>query len=50
MKTTKIVVSKKKIDEYSGEQLVTFVAQGTNGELLSDRMFAPMLKSVQDFK
>jgi leucyl aminopeptidase len=50
MKTTKIVVSKKKIDEYSGELLVTFVAQGTNGELLSDRMFAPMLKSVQDFK
>ena len=50
MKNTKIVVSKKKIEEYSGELLVTFVTQGTDGETVGDPMFRPILKSLQQLK
>jgi hypothetical protein len=50
MKNTKIIVSKKKIEEYSGELLVTFVTQGTDGETVGDRIFGPMFKSLQQFK
>ena len=50
MKTTKIVVSKKTVEEYSGELLVTFVARDAAGEIMSDRKFGPVLKSLQEFK
>ena len=50
MKNTKIVVSKKKIEEYSGELLVTFVTQGTDGETVGDPIFGPILKSLQQLK
>ena len=50
MKTTKVVVSKKKVEEYAGEFLVTFVAKGADGALIGDRLFGRMLKSLQEFK
>jgi len=50
MKTTKLIVSKKKIEQYSGELLVTFVTQGTDGKTLGDQMLGPMVKSLQGFK
>ncbi len=50
MKTTKVIVSKKKVEEYSGEFLVTFVVQDTKGEIIGDRFLEPLLKSLQDFK
>jgi leucyl aminopeptidase len=50
MKTTKIVISKKKVEEYSGEFLTAFVAQGPDGGLVGDRLLEPMLKSLKEFK
>jgi leucyl aminopeptidase len=50
MKTTKVVVSKKKVEEYPGEFLVTFVARGTEGEIVGDQLLGPMLESLQQFK
>jgi leucyl aminopeptidase len=50
MKTTKIVVSKKKVEEFSGEFLAAFVAQGTDGEVIGDPLFEPILKSLKEFK
>ncbi len=50
MQTTKVVVSKKKVEEYTGELLVTFVAQGKKGEIIGDLPFKSTLKSLQKFK
>jgi len=50
MKTTKVAVSKKKLEEYPGELLVIFVAQDSDGKIIGDRLFGPMLKSLQEFK
>jgi leucyl aminopeptidase len=50
MKTTKIVISKKKVEEYSGEFLTAFVAQDADGGLIGDQLLEPMLKSLKDFK
>ncbi len=50
MKTTKIVVSKKNVEDFFGELLVTLVAQGTKGEIIGDQLLGPILKSLQEFK
>jgi leucyl aminopeptidase len=50
MKVTKVVFSKKKAEDYSGEFLVTFVARGGDGEIVSDKFLAPMLESLREFK
>ncbi|MGB3212617.1 MAG: leucyl aminopeptidase [Desulforhopalus sp.] len=50
MKTTKIVVSKKKVEEFAGELLVTFVALEPEGEMKGDLLFDTMLQSIQGFK
>lgn len=50
MKVTKLVVSKKQTEEYSGELLVTFVITETEDKVVGDRLFAPILTSLQEFK
>ena len=50
MKTTKVVSTQKAIEEYSGELLVVFVAQGTKGEIICDPQFDPMLQMLHGFK
>jgi leucyl aminopeptidase len=50
MKNTKVVISKKKVDEYQGELLVTLVAQGTDNKIISDKLLDPFLKSLEGLK
>ncbi len=50
MKATKIVYSKKKAEDYSGEFLVTFVARDSEGVIVADKLITPMLKSLREFK
>ena len=50
MENTNVVISKKKVKEYAGELLVTFVAQGKKGEIIGDLLFEATLKSLQHFK
>jgi leucyl aminopeptidase len=50
MKNTKVVISKKKVEEYPGELLVTLVAQGTDNKIIGDKLLDPILKSLQEFK
>ncbi len=50
MKATKVIISKKKAEDYSGEFLVTFVARGSEGDIFADSFLGPMLKSLQEFK
>jgi leucyl aminopeptidase len=50
MKNTKVVISKKKVDEYQGELLVTLVAQGTDNKIIGDKLLDPFLKSLEEFK
>jgi len=50
MKTAKVVVLKKKVEDYSGELLVSFVAQGAEGKILGEKVLKPLLKSLQEFQ
>lgn len=50
MKTTKVVVAKKKAKEYTGEFLVVFVARDTEGKLVGDSLIEPLLPSLHGFK
>ncbi len=50
MKNTKVVISKKKVDEYQGELLVTLVAQGTDNNIIGDKLLDPFLKSLEELK
>jgi leucyl aminopeptidase len=50
MKTTKVVISKKKVEEYPGDFLVTFVARGADNKIIGDRLLEPLLKSLQEVK
>ena len=50
MKSTKIVVSQKKVEEYSGPLLVIFVARNTEGVLVCDSLPDPTVQWLQDLK
>jgi len=50
MQTTKVIISKKKVVEYPGELLVTFVARDAGGKYSGDAPFGPILKSLSEFK
>ncbi len=50
MKTAKLVVTQKKVEDYSGPLLVMFVARNTDGELICDRLPGPMMQWLQDVK
>jgi leucyl aminopeptidase len=50
MKTTKVVVAKKKAEEYAGELLVAFVARDAEGELVGDSLLEPLLPSLHGFE
>jgi leucyl aminopeptidase len=49
MKSSKIVVSKKKINTYSGSLLVAFMAQNEEGTLVAGEMFQPLLDSLAQY-
>lgn len=50
MKSTKITVSTKKIEEYSGDILVVLVAMDEKGGYVVDDLFRPLLLSLEDYK
>lgn len=50
MKTSKIVVSKKKISNYSGSLLVAFVALDDQGAFVAGEMFQPLLQSLSPYQ
>jgi leucyl aminopeptidase len=50
MKITKVVIAKKKVEEYAGELLVAFIARDAAGELVGDGLLKPLLPSLQGFK
>ncbi|GAB6192447.1 leucyl aminopeptidase [Desulfocastanea catecholica] len=50
MKITKVVVAKKKAEQYAGELLVTFVARNAEGDLVGDSLLKPLLPSLHGFK
>jgi len=50
MKTTKVIALKNKIKEYSGELLVVFVSQDSEGEFVGDEIIQPLLQSITQFK
>ena len=50
MKSAKIVVSQKKVEEYSGPLLVIFIARNMAGELVSDSLPKPTVQWLQDFR
>ena len=50
MKNTKLVVSKKKVEEYKGDLLVTLVALDEKGRYVGDDHFRPLLESLIQYK
>ncbi len=50
MKNTKLVVSTKKIEEYSGDLLVILVALDEKGNFIGDDRFRPILESLAEYK
>ncbi len=50
MKGTKVIISKKKPEEFSGELLVTFVTRDKDGKVKGDKLFELFLTSLQEFK
>ena len=50
MKSTKIVVSKKKINKYSGSLLVIFISLNEKREFIGDDFLQPLLESVSVYK
>ncbi|MBU1565888.1 MAG: leucyl aminopeptidase [Proteobacteria bacterium] len=50
MKNTKLVVSTKKVEEYSGDLLVTLVALDEQGGYVGDDYFRPLLESLVQYK
>jgi leucyl aminopeptidase len=50
MKSTKIVVSNKNIDEYSGELLVLLVAWDDQGGYVGGGLFRPLFESLAHYK
>jgi leucyl aminopeptidase len=49
MKSIKVVISKKKAEEYSGECLVVFAARGREGEIIGDALLQPMMPLLPGF-
>lgn len=49
MKATKIILSKKKVEKYSGELLVSFVARDSKGKMIGSERFSRELESLGDF-
>lgn len=50
MKSSKIVVSKKKINKYSGDLLVAFVGLDEEGAFAGDELLQPLLESLSQYK
>ncbi len=50
MKNTKLTVSKKKLEEYSGDLLVILVALDNNGTLIGEPPVRPLLDSLTEYK
>lgn len=50
MKPVKITISEKNPGEFRGELLVTFVTRTTEGNLVCDTLFKPLLESLADVK
>jgi len=50
MKSTKVVVSKTKVTDYSGELLVAFVRQDAKGRVVGDESIQPLLQSIKHLK
>ncbi len=50
MKSAKIVVSQKKVEEYAGQLLVIFVARNTDGTLICDALPDPTVQWLQELK
>ncbi len=50
MKNTKLVVSTKKVEDYSGDLLVTLVALDEGGCYVGDDRFRPLLESLVQYK
>lgn len=50
MKSTKIVVSTKKVEEFSGDLLVSLVVLDEQGISVGDNLFRPLLESLAHYK
>ncbi len=48
MKTAKVTLSKRKVENYPGEFLVTFVARGADDKLIGDKVLDPLLNKLQE--
>lgn len=50
MKNTKVVLSNKKIEKYSGELLVTFVSREKGGKTVGHKLLRPIVGAIDEFK
>lgn len=50
MKPTKTIVSKKKVEEYSGDMLVAFVAQAGDGSFICDDVCKMLFEAIGDLE
>ncbi len=50
MKTAKVTISKKNVEEYPGEFLVAFVTRSTDNKIIGDALLEPLLKRLQEVK